>query len=78
MVSLFLYWYTTLISLFVFFDFSSVVCLDDKFYNTAGSLFCLVNYLYWPRLGDLFVSQNPREFHAPHSLGEILVCSYTV
>ena len=32
----------------------------------------------WPRLGDLFVSQNPREFYAPFSPGRILSCACTI
>ena len=32
----------------------------------------------WPRLGDLFVSQNSREVYASHSLGQILSCTYTI
>ena len=31
----------------------------------------------WPRLCDLFVSQNPREVYASHSPGWIPSCSYT-
>ena len=30
----------------------------------------------WPRLGDLFVSQNPKEFYASHFFGRILCCAY--
>ena len=31
----------------------------------------------WLRLGDLFVSQNPRKFCVSHSPGRILGCEYT-
>ena len=31
----------------------------------------------WPRLGDPFVSQNPKEFCASHFPGQILGCAYT-
>ena len=34
--------------------------------------------VFQPGLGDLFVSQNPREFCGSHSLGEIPVCTYTI
>ena len=55
------------------FIFYSVVCRDDKFHYSAGSLFlCLLSLvLVWPRLGDMFVSQNPRELCASYSPGRI-------
>ena len=31
----------------------------------------------WLRLGDPFLSQNPRYFYASHSPGQILGCAYT-
>ena len=31
--------------------------------------------VFWPGLGDPFVSQNPRECYGSHSLGSILVCA---
>ena len=31
----------------------------------------------WPRLDNLFVSQNPRELCLSHSPGQILGCAYT-
>ena len=34
--------------------------------------------LFWSRLGDLFVSQNPREFNPFYSPGQILVCACTI
>ena len=34
--------------------------------------------IFWPGSGDLFVSQNPREFYASHSPGMILVCAYNI
>ena len=36
------------------------------------------SYITWPWLGYPFVSQNPREFYAFHSLGWILVYAYTI
>ena len=36
---------------------------------------CLV---VWPRSGDPFVSQNPKEVCATHFLGRILGCAYTI
>ena len=41
------------------------------FYLTLCLIFC-------PRSGDLFISQNPREFYETHSLGRILVYAYTI
>ena len=35
-----------------------------------------LSLVIWPRLDDLFVFQNPREFYAFHSPGWILVCAY--
>ena len=34
--------------------------------------------VFWLRLGDLFVSQNPREFYVSHFLRMILICVYTI
>ena len=39
------------------------------------SLFFFCCLVVWLRLGDLFVSQDPREFYASHFLGRVLVCS---
>ena len=62
------------ISFFVFFQFYSVVSWESKIHNSASSLFLVV----WPRLDDLFVSQNPRGVFASHSPGHILGCTYTI
>ena len=35
-----------------------------------------IGLLVWPGLGDLFVSQNAKEFYATLSPGQILVCAY--
>ena len=56
------------------------------FYPVAKStiwqvLFCCclsLGVVIWPRLGDLFASQNPREVCASHFLGRILGCAYTI
>ena len=34
--------------------------------------------IFCPILDDPFVSQSPREFYVPHSVGRILVCTYTI
>ena len=53
-----------LILLFAFFQFYSVVCWDSKVHNSTNSFtfFCWLSWglVIWPRLGDPFVSQNPR------------------
>ena len=38
----------------------------------------LLGQIFWPGLGDLFVAQNPREIHASHSTGLILVYACTI
>ena len=55
------------LSLFAFFYFYSVVFCDGKVCYLAGSLSFLDYHKFWPRLGDLFASQNPRELCASHS-----------
>ena len=42
--------------------------------------FCwlLLGLVVWPSLGDLFVSQNPREFCVSHFLGHIMGYAYTI
>ena len=61
------------------FNFT-VVCWDSKVHNSTGSLFCWLSpgLIVWPILRDPFVSQNPREFCASHSAGQILGCAYTI
>ena len=29
-------------------------------------------------IGDLFVSESPREFYSSHLLGQVLVCAYSI
>ena len=70
-----------LIFLLVFFQFYTVVSRISKVHKSASSLFCcwlLQDLIVWPRLGDLFVSQNPWGVCAPHSQGQILECAYTI
>ena len=52
--------------LFVFFIFC------------RGGLSIGTDLVFWPGLRDSFVSQNPRKFHASHSLRQTLVCAYTL
>ena len=49
--------------------------LDEKFF--ASSLL-IIGLIFEPRLGDLFVSQNPRELYVSHFPEEILVYAYTI
>ena len=53
------------ISLFIFFYFHFVICRDGKVHYLAGSSFfgdeVSLGLVIWPRLGDPFVSHNPRE-----------------
>ena len=44
---------------------------NGKVHYSAGSLF-------WTRLGDPFLSQNPRRFYRFHSPRLILGCAYTI
>ena len=55
------------VSLFAFFQFYSVVSRDSKVYDSASSLFFFFSFFFyllslglvvWPRLDDLFLSQN--------------------
>ena len=51
--------------------------------NLWGGMFSVssklaLSLVFWPRLGNPVVSQNPREFYGSHSAGQILVCSYTI
>ena len=64
----------------------TVACRDSKVYYSAGSLslsfffffffffffWLSLGLVVWPRLGDLFVSQNPRELNTSHSPGLVL------
>ena len=68
------------ISIFAFFWFYSVVCRDYKVpYSASFLFFCWLSLglVVWPRLGDLFVSRNPRELCAFHSWGRIPSFAYT-
>ena len=63
------------LSLFLFsWIFYSVVHLDGKVHYSAGPLFLGII----TSSGDLFGSQNPREFCISHSPGCILGCAYTI
>ena len=72
-----------LILLFTFFQVYAVVSLDSKVHNFASFLFfffllLLQGLVVWPRIGDPFVSQNPKGVCASHSPGHILGCAYTI
>ena len=70
-----------LIFLFTFFQFYSVVSRDSKVHNLASFLFFVwlsLGLVFWPRLDDPFVSQNPRRGCASHYPRQILGCAYTI
>ena len=48
--------------------------------TSKGSLFCRLSLglVVWPRLGDLFASQNSRDNCASHSTGRILDYAYNI
>ena len=65
------------VSLFPCFGFHLVFHWDNKIHCMECPLFFCklsLDLLFWPGLGDLFGSQNPREFYATHSLRRILIC----
>ena len=55
-----------------------------KVHYSAGFLFCLflltlsLGLVVWPRLGDPFESQNPKEFCPSHFLRQVLRCAHTI
>ena len=67
-----------LILLFAFFQLYSVVNRDSKVHNSASSFLFLWGLVVCPKLGDLFVSQNPKLVWASYSPGQILDCAYTI
>ena len=68
---------TVLISLFVFFHFNSVVCQSSQFSKFSDFCWLSLSLVVWCTLNDQFVSQNPKEFCASHSLGRIPCYAYT-
>ena len=68
-----------LIPLFTFFQIYCVVSRDSKVDYFAGSPFfvcwLLLNLVFWPGLGDPFVSIG---VYAWHFLGQMLGCAYTI
>ena len=79
---------------FVFFQFYSVASWESKVHNSASSLFSfffvcfffffclhvslLQDQVFWLRLGDPFVSQNPWGIFVSRSPGQILGYRYTI
>ena len=71
------------ISICVFFRFlwfSLCGPSEGKGLCSAGSFFCklTLGFVFSLQSGDLFVSQNPKEFCVSHSRGQILVCAYKI
>ena len=75
-----------LILLFTLFQFYSMVSRYSKVHHSASFLLLsllllvvvVVGLVVWLRLGDPFVSQNPKGVYASHFPGEILGCVYTI
>ena len=65
-----------LIRLFISLQFYSAVSRDSKVLGSASSIIFVHHNKVWPRLGDPFVSQNPRGVCVSHSTGKILGCAY--
>ena len=58
-----------------------MVSRNEKVHYSAGYLFfCWLSLglVVWPRLGDPYTSQNPREVCVSHSPGRILGCAYII
>ena len=73
--------YLTLISFSLVFH--SVVCENSNIHYAASSppfffYWLSIGLVFWLGLGDLFLSQNAREFYASHSPGQILVWVCTI
>ena len=65
--------------LFAFSYFHFVVRWNKKTFHMVSSFFLLTQGLvFWPRLDDLFVSQNRREFYRSHFLRQMLAYAYTI
>ena len=69
-----------LISLFTFLQLYPVVSRTAKSSIRLVLFLCWLSLglVVWPKLNDLFVSQNLKEFCASHFLGWILSCAYTI
>ena len=70
-------WYLSLFSLS--FSFTLWSAGTAKFTIRQVLFFCglSLGLVVWPKLGDRFESQNPREVCASHFLERILSCAYT-
>ena len=71
------------LSPFAFFQFYPVVSWNSKVDHLAGSFFYWLSLglVIWPRLSDLFVSQNPTGnvySCVTHFQGQLLHCAYTI
>ena len=57
-----------------FFHFHYVICCHCTIHNVKGfvmSSFWILLLVFWPELGDPFLSQSPREFKAFHFHGHV-------
>ena len=68
--------------IYLSFRFLLILSRDGKVHYLAGSLFCCcwlsLGQVVWPRSGDPFAFQNPREFCASHYPGRIPGCAYII
>ena len=66
-----------LILLFIFFQLYSVVSRDSF---ASSLLYCwlLLGLVFWSRLGDPCVCQNPIGVYVCYFLGQVLGCAYTI
>ena len=59
-----------------------VVHLNGKPHSMVNSFFfsswLILGLVFWPGLGDQFVSQKSKEFYTSHSRGQILVWIYNI
>ena len=79
---LFVFSSRVLLGIYLCFHFLLIFTLKPAW--TAKSIipqvliFLVDSLVIWPRLGDLFVSQNPRKFCTSHSPGQSFGCAYTI
>ena len=67
---------------FLFFSFTFILWSDGTAKSTIRLVLCFcwqsLGLVVLPRLGDLFISENSREFCAFYFPGQILDCAYTI
>ena len=71
-------WYLSLLSSSFNFTLWSANTAKSTIWQVLFFCWLQLGLVIWARLGDLFVSQNPREAYPYHSPGQILCCAFTV